>query len=759
MRKKLIYIFTLLLTAFFSMAVLFACGETQKEVDNFHKTYELYVANAEESGIKPLSYEDWLQSIKGEKGEKGEKGKDGEDGRGISKAVINKSGELVITYTDGATVNLGKVKGEDGMNSDESSSLINVLSLGCKNDGSEDISDIINEKTKEGSLFFPAGTYKVSKPIYLKNPVYGEGYSRTAAVDNSRTWLISSINSTNDSMGVLNFSGTSKINVEKLNIMCAGKECGIRIDPCQQQTGTFINEVGIFDVRSYGLYVVGGGSRPIFAQNMSIFGNRNYPTPCIGIYLSGMHDNRFSNIEFMGVRIGMYLKGSFMYANNLHLWTGCLAQKDNGTWWAGTRGIVLDSNGSFFGTNIYPDTCYIAFEQKTSGCTFNIQNVMYWEDSSIGGSEAYDGRLFYAPEGSRGTLNIDGGIIGVSGNRMKYVYTPGQSIRNVILKSNAEIKPENIDTICLGDALCDYTLKYTAPTYCKVIDVLMAAETGACGGTLTLSDGAAYDIDFIKSSKEEKEEITITPLNKLCDNHELKTLTEGGVIKVFVKNNIGAMTARFTAKYMSQRFRFVDYGILRDRGGEDRYSEMLDNFEDISIESAILSSHHEEKTIYEGALYAKKFVMRLFMGLTEDSKSFDEVPCFVQQLNLTDANGKIQMLQLLKWTSENYKSYLVKVASSNGSGNFNEELKNLYIQQNGLYIVIMRNGSSLNVYVEKPDGTLVKVVSGFNTLISDTITKISIKSFEGVSEERKAIFKDIQFVSGIDDEMYFSKLR
>jgi len=54
-----------------------------------------------------------VQGKDGEKGEQGEAGKDGVDGVGISKAEII-DGELVLTYTDGTSVNLGKVVGEDG---------------------------------------------------------------------------------------------------------------------------------------------------------------------------------------------------------------------------------------------------------------------------------------------------------------------------------------------------------------------------------------------------------------------------------------------------------------------------------------------------------------------------------------------------------------------------------------------------------------------------------------------------------------------
>ena len=66
------------------------------------------------------------QGKKGDKGDKGEPGKDGASGQnaensedsknaiGIANAEINADGELLLTYTDGTTANLGKVVGENG---------------------------------------------------------------------------------------------------------------------------------------------------------------------------------------------------------------------------------------------------------------------------------------------------------------------------------------------------------------------------------------------------------------------------------------------------------------------------------------------------------------------------------------------------------------------------------------------------------------------------------------------------------------------
>lgn len=55
--------------------------------------------------------EDWLKSLKGEQGEKGQ---NGADGIGIASSEINKNGELIITYSNNTVDNLGVVVGADG---------------------------------------------------------------------------------------------------------------------------------------------------------------------------------------------------------------------------------------------------------------------------------------------------------------------------------------------------------------------------------------------------------------------------------------------------------------------------------------------------------------------------------------------------------------------------------------------------------------------------------------------------------------------
>ena len=60
---------------------------------------------------------EWLESLKGADGKDGidgKNGKDGADGRGITNTEINANGELVLTDSDGSTVNVGAVVGAKG---------------------------------------------------------------------------------------------------------------------------------------------------------------------------------------------------------------------------------------------------------------------------------------------------------------------------------------------------------------------------------------------------------------------------------------------------------------------------------------------------------------------------------------------------------------------------------------------------------------------------------------------------------------------
>ena len=464
-----------------------------------------------------------------------------------------------------------------------SAEMIDVISLGARNDGSVDVSAIVNANTARGSLFFPAGIYKVSHSLVLKNPICGEGYSRVPRIGSGYTWLVSDIVATNAARGVVEFGGDIGVNVENLNIKCKSHECGIRIGNAYG-TFAFIDKVGVYNVASYGLFAKGDGSRRVFAQNMTIFGAAADPASrSVGILIAGIGDCRLSNIEVMGVCRGIALYNAHTYGDNLHIWTGLMG-KLNESWWHDTRGFVLGDGAHFSGSEIYPDTSYYVFEMGANA-SCEIANLMYWEDASVNNVKDRTGRfLKYADENRPGKFVVTGGMIGYGGSdknpgAIATYYMPKATIRDVKFLSGFSIKGENIDKLCLGRQLPDYTVRYADKGWCKVADVFTVANTGACAAILSLDDGSAWRIGVLKG-RSGKVEFSVKPLNPLCGAREIRMIEEDGVAKVFIRcDDASPIEARFATTYMCDRFRPLDHASLSDSRSNSRCRDVRESLE------------------------------------------------------------------------------------------------------------------------------------------------------------------------------------
>ena len=101
-QKKRLLMLLALACALTSGLALSSCkdNEVGSQPTQIELVYREYVAYAEENGQTPLSYEQWLESIKGDKGEDGV---DGKDGVGIEKVEYDENGDLKITFTNGIT--------------------------------------------------------------------------------------------------------------------------------------------------------------------------------------------------------------------------------------------------------------------------------------------------------------------------------------------------------------------------------------------------------------------------------------------------------------------------------------------------------------------------------------------------------------------------------------------------------------------------------------------------------------------------------
>ena len=458
--------------------------------------------------------------------------------------------------------------------------VVDVTSLGAKNDGSADVSDIVNAATEKDALYFPAGVYRVAKPIRLKHSICGAGYSRVSQISSNETWLVSAIAPGKGPAGVIEIARNVRAEVENLNVLCSGSENGIRVADCTQGNMLFFDKVGVFGVSSCGLFVEGGGSRPVFAGNMTIWGAPGSLSRSVGIRLRGACDCRLTNIEVMGTAVGLEALNGHTYGDNLHLWTGFLGGKSDPTgWWTKTRGIVLGPASNFAGSNVYPDTSYYAVEMLGPGAFCEIGNVMYWEDGSVAPVKNRTGAFLKAADGGR--LVVHGGLVGVSGTdakpgAMSRVYSPRQTFAGVMMKSLYSIRPENLDRLCLGGDLPDYTVSYRTNGFCKVADILTPAKTGSCAAKLVRDDGAVWRVEVVKANG--KVESCVKAANALAKETDAKAVVAGDHVKVFVRAPEAAekdWTARFTTETMGDRCRPLDHGSLRDFQGKVRYRERL----------------------------------------------------------------------------------------------------------------------------------------------------------------------------------------
>ena len=464
--------------------------------------------------------------------------------------------------------------------------LIDVTTLGAKNDGSEDVSDIVNRATEAGALYFPPGRYLVEKPIILKHSIFGKGFSRCPdksggdpVPDATRTWLISGITCDDGSRAVVSFGERRNINVEEINFMCQGAETALRVLPGPPGNWVFLSKIGIYQLGGTGLSIECGGSRAVFAQDICIWGStRKYYEGSRGIFI-GAWDCRLSNIEVMATQIGLEVQAGYTYGENMHLWTGCMAKEgDKASWWKGTRGLKLTGFAHFVGSNIYPDTSYYPFEFVGGRPIVDIRGIMYWDDRSENGCDDHGGALLKFDEGSDPCLKIDGGFWGVTGSDadpswMKFLYEPKADIRNVSIRSNMELKGANLDTLCMNTDLPGYRVDYPAGGWCKVAEIFDTAASGSCEGTLTLDDGAAWILSFLKLPGA-LPAMEARPLNALCAGRAFKVLPGDGTLKVFF-NAEAPFSAHFATTRMTPRFRPFDYGHILSHDGLVRYRECL----------------------------------------------------------------------------------------------------------------------------------------------------------------------------------------
>lgn len=108
MKKKLLALFICIFALCVALFTLTACGSSGKKDDEIYQVYSSYVDYTISNGEEPLSYEEWLVSIKGEKGDKGDQGIQGEKGEKGEQGIQGPQGEI---GKDGLTPTIEIIEG------------------------------------------------------------------------------------------------------------------------------------------------------------------------------------------------------------------------------------------------------------------------------------------------------------------------------------------------------------------------------------------------------------------------------------------------------------------------------------------------------------------------------------------------------------------------------------------------------------------------------------------------------------------------
>lgn len=292
------------------------------------------------------------------------------------------------------------------LNDLNNSAPISIIDLGGKNDGSVDVGGIINTFTKYFTIFLPTGKYLVSTPISLINSLIGENsvrYINTANVAyRNSSVLVSDINSGD----LISTTGTEnrECTISHLDILCNGNENAIKVGSNSRVRVSDVSISNLGDAK--GIYTAGNHSRGLYADNVTVFANKNKQS--VGFDLTGSSDCRITNIEIMYCQIGIKTAG-IQQISDVHIWTGSDSNITK-EWYDGTIGIYCDANSRLFGTNVYIDTAYNAI-WFVSGRVW-ISNLITWDD---GTGLDFEDTIYLTHKEGTAYLYVNGGCYKSSG--------------------------------------------------------------------------------------------------------------------------------------------------------------------------------------------------------------------------------------------------------------------------------------------------------------------------------------------------------
>lgn len=285
---------------------------------------------------------------------------------------------------------------------------INIMALGAKNDGTEDVGAIINQYTGQFPIYLPVGEYLVTTPIILKNSLVGadcgpaRAYTRESKTsklvngltsgavitinENADPHTISIVNvdiQGNDQAvtGIL-FQPAVRVQLNIRQVSITGVQIGLNLNPSVTAPAL----VRIDGLRLYGLY--DSTKQDAIMSSIGIINNENSV------------DNHFINIDIFGYRIGMRLLGNgghLLNMINIYPPNGAISAENKDQYIAGTA--CVDAYGNITADLMYLDTAYQCWVQRSGYA--QIGKAFTWFDGWDSGISSNSGFVFSTRDDAR----------------------------------------------------------------------------------------------------------------------------------------------------------------------------------------------------------------------------------------------------------------------------------------------------------------------------------------------------------------------
>lgn len=256
--------------------------------------------------------------------------------------------EQLASLTEDVNDILGEIQGIDAPP-------VNALSLGIKNDGSEDCTALVNAALEDNALYFPVGLYRFDGSIIANHSIYGAGYTEEYRDSENAA----NLQFTNDtSNNIIISDADASIMLKGFNIV---RSWSASWDAIHSTTSRriILGDIGIFNSGGgNALYVNPGASvsRNVHIRNISVIGDFER-----GVYMQYAPDSVIRDCSFMRCKIGIELIYSgFTQINNIHSWSVPYNEsRKTNQYWATTRGFIFRNNSDCTCDGLYSDSCFI----------------------------------------------------------------------------------------------------------------------------------------------------------------------------------------------------------------------------------------------------------------------------------------------------------------------------------------------------------------------------------------------------------------